>query len=239
MNRDRVAGTEDAASGNTESTPPAESESQPSSTNMPSYEGIERINFKPGTSSGAVKGSVKGYDRKDYVVNARKGQEMTVNLKSSSTFVYFNISDAKDGFALETDPRPLDVTTWKGALPQDGDYFIRVYLVRAEARRNGTADFTLDVAIEGKPDKDREEVVLDKPFFYMCPEPMEVVATFREDQGKRKAEIEIGDTVLRLDLKPSGSGSKYADEGEKNIFWVKGDEALFEYRGKSYTCKRT
>lgn len=225
-------GSSDNAAGdgsNAEETPVAHQE----------YEGIERIKFKSGSSSGSVKGSVKGYDRKDFVINGKKGQKMSVNLKSSSTFVYFNIADSKDGFAADMpmDPKPLDVRDWEGTLHKDGDYFIRVYLVRAEARRDGKADFTLDVSITGGSGAAEEAVALDKPQFFMCPGNLEIVATFRDASGKKKVEVEVGDTVLRLDLQPSGSGEKYADAGEKNVFWLKGKEALFEFRGKTYTCE--
>lgn len=223
--------TEEAANGsNAEETPASHQE----------YEGIERIKFKAGSSSGSVKGSVKGYDRKDYVINAKKGQKMSVNLKSSSTFVYFNIADSKDGFAADMpmDPKPLDVRDWEGTLHKDGDYFIRVYLVRAEARRDGKADFTLDVSITGGSASSPEKgLALDKAHYFLCEEDnLGIFATFRESAGKKKVEVEVGDTVLRLDLQPSGSGEKYADAGDKNVFWLKGKEALLEYRDKTYTC---
>ena len=37
--------------------------------------------------------------------------------------------------------------SWSGTLPADGDYTIQVYLVRAEARRGGKADFECTVFI--------------------------------------------------------------------------------------------
>jgi hypothetical protein len=37
--------------------------------------------------------------------------------------------------------------SWSSTLPTDGNYTIRVYLVRAEARRGGKADFEYTVSI--------------------------------------------------------------------------------------------
>ena len=196
----------------------------------------ERVSFAKGASSATVKGSVKGYNVVDYVVNAQKGQTMSVSLKTTSTFAYFNVRGSKDGFASELDvnPKAMEEKDWKAALPRSGDYYIRVYLVRAEARRDGKADYDLTISVTGSEAK--ETAVSEKPVFYDCPDRMEVVATMRS--GGERVEVEIGDTVLRLNKVQAGSGSRYADKGEKNVFWLKGNEALFEYRGKSYTCSQ-
>lgn len=224
-NENAASNSENAA--NTEETP------------APADKGVERIRFKAGATSGSVSGSVKGYDRKDFVVNGKKGQKMKVDLKSSSTFVYFNIADSKDGYAADmpTEPKPLDVTSWEGTLPKDGDYFIRVYLVRAEARRDGKADFTLNVSITGDAESGEKGMAMNKVHWFECPDRMEVGATFKKTSGNKEAYVEIGDTAMTLSLKPSASGEKYSDKGDKNVFWLKGEEALFDFRGKSYTCK--
>ena len=93
------------------------------------------VNFKPGTSGGTYKNTVTGYGTVDFYVKAKGGQTMTVKLTSSNTFLYFIVlSGSGDGEAIADDAREL--TTWSGQLPVDGTYVIRVYLVRAEARRN-------------------------------------------------------------------------------------------------------
>jgi membrane-bound inhibitor of C-type lysozyme len=194
----------------------------------------ERVSFAKGASSASVKGSVKGYDTVDYVVNAGKGQTMSVSLKSSSSFAYFNIRPSKNGFAtdMDGDPKPMEVSNWKGTLPKSGDYYIRVYLVRAEARRKGRADFTLNVAVTGG--RDEQAAVSEKPVFYSCDDRMEVVTTSKA--GGSKITLEVGDTVLTLSKVPSTSGAKFTDAGEKTVFWNNGNLALFDFRGKSYNC---
>lgn len=109
------------------------------------------LKFKPGTSSVTVTGSVKGYNIKDYKFRASGGQAIKIKLTSKNTFCYFNVLPAENqstGEALAGDPRPAGVTEWQGNLPKDGEYIIRVYLVRAEARRKGVADYSLNVEIK-------------------------------------------------------------------------------------------
>lgn len=109
------------------------------------------IRFRAGSSSATVSGSIKGYATVDYVLRANGGQAMSVALKSRSTSVYFNIlpGENKDtGEALNAEPRPVEVTNWSGELPGDGEYIIRVYQVRATARRGATAAYSLTVSIK-------------------------------------------------------------------------------------------
>lgn len=108
----------------------------------------ERLKFAPGTSSAIVKGQIKGGSDVDYMVRASAGQTITVSLKPSNRSNYFNVLP----------PQSADVAMYigqtgeeyKGMLPDDGDYTIRVYLVRAAARRNEVSDYTLTVGVTGK-----------------------------------------------------------------------------------------
>ncbi len=108
----------------------------------------ERVTFKPGASSATLRGSIKGYQMVDYVLGARAGQTMNVTLETDHGANYFNVlppgTDAAIGANLGD--------TWTGTLPADGDYTIRVYLMRSAARRNETATYTLSVGITGSVD---------------------------------------------------------------------------------------
>jgi hypothetical protein len=106
-----------------------------------------RVVFPKGASSTEIKGSVKNYDTCDYVLGARAGQKMSVKLDSSSNFAYFAVFIKKNGQYEEMKKPVYDDTAWSGVLPESGDYVVRVYLVRAEARNGGQASFTLSVAI--------------------------------------------------------------------------------------------
>jgi len=123
------------------------------SSNVNAAQGIKTIplRFKPGASSATVAGSVKGRDTIDYKFKASGGQMLDVKLTSKSSSLYFNILPAEkqqEGVALDVEPRPVEVTEWKGKLPEDGEYVIRVYLVRAVARRGAVASYSLRVEIK-------------------------------------------------------------------------------------------
>jgi hypothetical protein len=108
------------------------------------------VRFKRGTTSANYKDKIRGYGGIDYVLGAKAGQKMVVKLKSSNRFIYFNVIDRTTKTALDTDPAPREVTEWEGTLPKTGDYIVQVYLVRAEARRNRTAPFSISIEVSGK-----------------------------------------------------------------------------------------
>jgi hypothetical protein len=112
--------------------------------------GIETrpIQFAKGASSATVQGTIKGDQTVDYTVRARAGQTMSVKLDTRHTANYFNVLP----------PGSNDVAIfvgssggneWSGALPADGEYKLRVYLMRSAARRNESASYTLTVGVTG------------------------------------------------------------------------------------------
>jgi hypothetical protein len=108
----------------------------------------ERVQFVKGATSAVVRGQLRGDSDVDYLVNAGAGQTITVSLKSSNPRNYFNVlpPGSKD-VAMYAEQTGED---FKGVLPSDGDYTIRVYLVRAAARRNESSDYTLSIGVTGK-----------------------------------------------------------------------------------------
>ncbi|MEP0871495.1 SH3 domain-containing protein [Trichocoleus desertorum AS-A10] len=101
---------------------------------------VQRVSFAPGTSAATVNGSVRGYETRDYLLNARAGQRMTVDLRSNTTFMQVAV--------LSPQGETLYVgTNWTGNLPSNGDYLVRVGLVRAEARRDGAGGFKLNIGV--------------------------------------------------------------------------------------------
>jgi hypothetical protein len=89
----------------------------------------KRVQFKKGTISGRA--------THDYVLGAKAGQTLSVRMSSNNTFLYFNVLNGASQEALFVGEREAAPNKWMGTLPSDGDYMIRVYLVRAEARRGG------------------------------------------------------------------------------------------------------
>jgi hypothetical protein len=95
-----------------------------------------------------VKGSLKGDKTIDYKLRAKAGQTMSVALKTSNGANYFNVlPPGSTGEAIFVGS--TSGNEWTGALPADGEYTVRVYLMRSAARRNETADYTLSVGITG------------------------------------------------------------------------------------------
>ncbi|GEM_PF-3860364 len=53
----------------------------------------QRIRFAKGATSGIIKGRITGFAIKDYVVGAREGQTMTININSPKAyFVIYSIN---------------------------------------------------------------------------------------------------------------------------------------------------
>jgi hypothetical protein len=108
----------------------------------------KRLAFAKGASSGTVKGTLTGDRIIDYKLRAKAGQTMSVALKSSNAANYFNVlpPGSKDAAIFVGSTSGND---WSGQLPADGEYTVRVYLMRSAARRGETARYTLTVGITG------------------------------------------------------------------------------------------
>ena len=111
----------------------------------------EQILFKKGASGATVTGAIKGDQTVDYQLRANEGQSMVVVFKPSNPSAYFNVLPP----GLET---ALFIGStlgnrFEGKLPADGVYTLRVYLMRNAARRNETAQYTLEVSITGAGEK--------------------------------------------------------------------------------------
>jgi len=110
----------------------------------------ENVQFSKGASDATIKARIKGRETVDYVLSAKAGQSMTVNFKTSNRMAYFNVLPPDTGKeALFVGASAADGSRVQLALPEDGQYTIRVYLIRAAARRNETSNYTLNVAVAG------------------------------------------------------------------------------------------
>jgi hypothetical protein len=110
----------------------------------------ERVRFKTGSAQAIIKNRIKGYEVVDYLLGAQAGQTMSVHLKTSNGANYFNVVPPGSNAAIAMGE--ILGNQWTGTLPADGDYTVRVYLMRSAARRNETANFTLTVGITGRAD---------------------------------------------------------------------------------------
>jgi LysM repeat protein len=102
---------------------------------------VERIRFRPGAISDTRGGSVSAVEPRGYVLRAAAGQQLTVQLKTTSAFVYLKVL-TPNGDNLAASDGALQY--WTGVLPVDGDYTIEV-----RNSGQGSADFGLTVTIIG------------------------------------------------------------------------------------------
>ena len=114
--------------------------------------GIEtrEVQFAKGKSSAIIRSTIKGDQTIDYTLRARAGQTMSVTLATRNGSNYFNVlPPGSNDEALFVGSS--DGNKWTAALPADGEYKLRVYLMRNAARRNEVANYALTVAITGAP----------------------------------------------------------------------------------------
>ena len=105
----------------------------------------EQVRFKAGESTAAIKGTLKGDETVDYILNARAGQSMVVNLESRNKSAYFNVTAAGEDSALFIGSTLG--SRFEGELPKTGDYTVRLYLMRSAARRGETAPYTITFGV--------------------------------------------------------------------------------------------
>lgn len=108
------------------------------------------VQFKKGASSTTIQGKIKGDQTIDYTLRAKAGQTMSVTLKTGNGANYVNVlPPGSNDVAIFVGS--TGGNEWTGSLPADGEYKLRVYLMRSAARRNETATYTLTVGITGSP----------------------------------------------------------------------------------------
>jgi hypothetical protein len=112
----------------------------------------ERVHFKPGASSATIKGSIKGYQTVDYVLEVSEGQQMNVSMATDNLSSYFNILPPGEG-DVATFIGSTSGNQYEGTLPTSGTYRIRVYMMRNAARRDEVANYRIEMIITGVPQK--------------------------------------------------------------------------------------
>jgi len=103
------------------------------------------VKFQPGKSSTVITDSIKGYDLNIYQLAARAGQMLSVTFKPSNESCYYNIDGVVGRRFLFNGT--MDTGDYSGALPNDGDYQIKVYQMRNAARRDERCTFSLSLEI--------------------------------------------------------------------------------------------
>jgi len=107
----------------------------------------QRVSFRAGADSTVLKGQLRSDQTIDYLLRASAGQTLVVELTASNLQNYFNVMAAGTDTALFIGSS--SGTRFRGLLPSDGDVTVRVYLMRAAARRLETSNYSLRVGIAG------------------------------------------------------------------------------------------
>lgn len=175
-----------------------------------------QITFAKGASSATIKGTVTGDQTIDYKLRARAGQTMKVSLKTGNSANYFNVlPPGSNDVAIFVGS--TGGNEWSGTLEADGEYKVRVYLMRSAARRNEKASYTLTVGITGGAAgvaRSTDAKVPGTPYHATGQVPCAVAA------GQPKGACDFG--VVR---KGGGTGTVTVtkpDGRTRNIFFEKG-----------------
>ncbi len=107
----------------------------------------KRVKFATGKTSIDLKGTIRGNEVIDFLLNAKASQTLKVSLKTSSTSNYFNLMEPAANYEAFYNSSITGVNTFSGKLNKDGDYRIRVYLTRNAARRGDKTNFTLSISV--------------------------------------------------------------------------------------------
>jgi hypothetical protein len=99
--------------------------------------------FDAVASRAVATGRIVGRDSIDFLLEGKAGQEVVATLEADSTMAYFNVLPPGSDEAIFIGS--VEGGRFSAALAQDGTYRLRVYLIAAEARRDGSARFTLTV----------------------------------------------------------------------------------------------
>ncbi len=101
-----------------------------------------RIEFKRGTTSTTINGTVRGSEEAEYVLAAKKGQRLIIKLTSVpvKSSVFQLLGEDNDTLGLEYDAN----FDYSGVLPKTGDYFINV---KRPTAAKGTSRYRLTVTV--------------------------------------------------------------------------------------------
>ena len=104
----------------------------------------ERVRFAHGKSAATLKGTVRGYGARDYIIHASAGQTLDVKVRGTNQLTVFTVL-MPNGHNLEG---AAEMDEFNGELPATGDYVVRVDMIRAAARRKGAITrYTLKISI--------------------------------------------------------------------------------------------
>lgn len=106
----------------------------------------KRIAFDQGSSSARLTGSITGDETIDYLLNVKSGQALNISMATQNTATYFNLIEPGET-EVAIFNGSVGGNMYEGVARKNGDYRIRVYMMRSAARRGEKADFDLEAAV--------------------------------------------------------------------------------------------
>ena len=106
---------------------------------------VETVRFARGADSAELRGTVRGYDVVEYRIDARAGQAIEAALRREHGPAYFSVWAPGSEEAMFFGPSAGN--RFAATLPADGEYRLRVFMMRSAARRGERADYRLTLRI--------------------------------------------------------------------------------------------
>jgi len=110
-------------------------------------ERTQAVKFATGASAATITGTIKGDDSVAYMLGARAGQQMSVELTARNPGCYMNVTAPGANEAVHIGSTAGN--SFSGPVTVAGNQKIQVYLMRSAARRNETCAFTIKFSITG------------------------------------------------------------------------------------------
>lgn len=194
---------------------------------------IETVSFPAGSTGTTITDRIRGYEYVDYRIGANADQWMTVQLDTDNTQNYFNVLA----------PGQSDVAffigstrgNWfEGSLPESGTYTIRVYMMRAAARRDEVADYRLSISITGRqatrpqrPSRPPEGGADGPDFWQVCGLPAGDTLNMRDGPGTRyRVVLKVAEGTRLRNMGCEGTGNsrwcRVATGNDRRSGWVSG-----------------
>ncbi|MEA3292316.1 MAG: hypothetical protein U9Q71_08485, partial [Pseudomonadota bacterium] len=116
--------------------------------------GVENLSFDD-DGNAEVRGRVVGAQNDFYAVVGEAGDNLSVTLEPGNRALYFEVLRTRNDSSM-FQAGDSGVHHWKGGLPADETYLIRVYLYPSAVRYNERSDYTLRINLQpptlgGKP----------------------------------------------------------------------------------------
>lgn len=109
----------------------------------------QRLRFAPGQTQTNISGEIVGRQTIDYLVGARRGQTISIRFAPDNRAAFYNLLAPETGQALFVGQNQGNPRRFAAKLGATGNYVIRIYLVRAAARRGEKANYNLSVSVTG------------------------------------------------------------------------------------------